>query len=52
MEIVILVIGLIIGCLLCYFVLRPKIKTTNKINKDIQIQNNQIAAANVALKTQ
>ena len=52
MEIVILIIGLIIGCLLCYFVLRPKIKITNKINEDIQIQNNQITATNVVLKTQ
>ena len=52
MGIVILIIGLIIGCLLCYFVLRPKIKVTNKLNEDTQEQNNQIIAANVVLKTQ
>ena len=52
MEIVVLIIGLIIGCLLCYFVLRPKIKVANKINEDTQEQNNQITAANVVLKTQ
>ena len=52
MEIVILIIGLIIGCLLCYFVLRPKIKVTNKLDEDTQEQNNQITAANVVLKTQ
>lgn len=52
MEIVILIIGLIIGCLLCYFVLRPKIKVTNKLDEDTQEQNNQITAANIVLKTQ
>ena len=52
MEIVLLIIGLIIGCLLCYFVLRPRIKVANKINEDIQEQNNQIASANTVLKTQ
>jgi uncharacterized membrane protein YciS (DUF1049 family) len=52
MEIALLIIGLIVGCLFCYFVLRPKIKATNKINEDIQKQNNQITAANTVLKTQ
>ena len=52
MEAVSLIVGLIIGCLLCYFVLQPKIKNTNKINEDIERQNNQITAANTELKTQ
>lgn len=42
MDIVLLIVGLIIGCALCYFILRPKIKVTNSINEDIKRENNQL----------
>lgn len=52
MEAVILIIGLIIGYLLCYFVLRPKINNTNRINTEIQEENNKIVEINEFLTTQ
>ena len=42
----ILVIGLIIGVLFCYFILRPKIKVTNQINEEIQRENDKITELN------
>lgn len=52
MEAILLIIGLIIGCLLCYFVLRPKIKNTNKLNEEIKKQNDQQYKANEVLQKQ
>lgn len=46
MTIVLLVIGLILGCLLCL----PKIKKTNRINEEIEKQNKEIAKKNQQLK--
>ena len=42
MELFILIIGLVIGCLLCYFVLKPKLKTVNNYNENIRIENNDL----------
>lgn len=44
MESALLGIGLIIGCFLCYFVLRPKIKTTNRVDEDVKRQNEELSA--------
>ena len=52
MEIVILIIGLIIGCLLCYFVLRPKIKITNKLDEETKKENDKILILNHELLDQ
>ena len=50
MTIAFLIIGLIIGCVLCYFVLQPKIKRTNEINLDTQRENDNLAQKNQELK--
>lgn len=37
-----LIVGLVLGGLICYFVLSPKVKNTNKINEEVQKQNNEL----------
>ena len=39
MEAVLIILGLIIGCILMYFVLRPKLKTTQEYNYKTEEQN-------------
>lgn len=50
MEIAILLIGLAIGCLLCYFLLRPRLEQTSKLNENIKLQNNELEKRNQKLK--
>lgn len=38
-----MIIGLILGCILCYFVLRPKIKVSNSVNENIAKENNLLS---------
>lgn len=52
MEIVILIIGLVIGCLFCYFILQPKLKKTNSLNEETKRENNKIAEDNKVLNEQ
>lgn len=52
MEIVLLIIGLIIGCVLCYFVLQPKIKIANRRNEEIDRENNALTICNKDLSNQ
>ena len=52
MEIVLLIIGLIIGCVLCYFVLQPKIKIANRRNDEIERENNELKIYNKDLSSQ
>ena len=52
MEIVLLIIGLIIGCVLCYFVLQPKIKIANRRNEEIDRENNALKICNKDLSSQ
>ena len=51
MSIAFLIIGLIIGCVLCYFVLQPKIKYTNEINSNIERENNNLQDQKEKLQT-
>jgi uncharacterized membrane-anchored protein YhcB (DUF1043 family) len=44
MEIIMIILGLIIGLILMYFVLRPKLTQTQKIDKEIEEQNNRFRA--------
>ena len=39
MEAVLIILGLIIGCIIMYFVLRPKLKTTQEYNYKTEEQN-------------
>ena len=39
MQIVLIVLGLVIGCILMYFVLQPKLKKTQKYNINVEEQN-------------
>lgn len=41
--------GIVIGCLGLYFILRPKLQATNKIEKEIEEQNNQLKLKNKEL---
>lgn len=45
-----LIIGLALGGLICYFVLLPKVKNTNKINEEIEKQNNELSDQKVRLQ--
>ena len=45
-----MIIGLILGCILCYFVLRPKIKISNSINEDIAKENNLLSQKHIQLQ--
>ena len=51
MSIAFLIIGLVIGCVLCYFVLQPKIKHTNEINSNIERENNNLQDQKEKLQT-
>lgn len=42
LYIIMLMLGLVIGLSFMYFVLRPKLKTTQKIEQAIQEQNNKL----------
>ena len=44
MNIIMIILGLIIGLILMYFVLRPKLTQTKKIDKEIEEQNNRFRA--------
>lgn len=39
MEAVLIILGLIVGCILMYFVLRPKLKTTQEYDYKLEEQN-------------
>ena len=39
MEIILTILGLVIGCILMYFVLRPRLIKVQEINRDIEEQN-------------
>jgi uncharacterized membrane-anchored protein YhcB (DUF1043 family) len=39
MEAVLIVLGLIVGCILMYFVLRPKLKATQEYDYKLEEQN-------------
>lgn len=49
MSFVLLIAGLILGCLICYFALRPKIKNVSKKNEEIEKQNEQLRIISVNL---
>jgi uncharacterized membrane-anchored protein YhcB (DUF1043 family) len=44
MEIIMIILGLIIGLVLMYFVLRPKLTQTQEIDREIEEQNNRFRA--------
>lgn len=43
-------IGLALGCLLCYFALRPKLKSTSRIKEEIKKQNDELDKKNEQLR--
>lgn len=45
-----LIVGLALGGLICYFVLLPKVKNTDKVNEEIQQQNNELSSQKTRLQ--
>lgn len=50
MNLVLLMAGLVLGCLICYFALQPKIKNTSRIKEEIKMQNDELDKENENLK--
>ena len=49
MEAVLIVLGLIVGCILMYFVLRPKLKAVKEYDKQIEEHNQRLRNENNVL---
>jgi uncharacterized membrane protein YgaE (UPF0421/DUF939 family) len=46
MEILLLILGCVLGLVLMYFVLRPKLTTVKEYDKKTEEQNNKLLEAN------